>query len=94
MKRIADAFDPALKRMGIRGRVREEQLRELFADVVGPTLAPMCHVVRLEKDVMVISTPNSALAQQLHLESPRIVELLNHRLGDDVIRRLRFTSPR
>jgi hypothetical protein len=90
--RLADLIDPALRNLGIRSRVREEQLRALFTDAVGPALAPLCRAVRLERGALLIATSSSALAHQLHLESPRLIDTLNAALGTDAVRRLRFTA--
>jgi hypothetical protein len=90
--RIGDLLDPALKRLGVRTRVREEQLRTVLADVVGPALAPMCRAIALERGALLIATSNSALAHQLQLESVKLIAALNGALGTEAVRRLRFTA--
>lgn len=89
--RLSDLLDPALRGLGIRGRVREEQLRGLLAEAVGPALAPLCRAERLDRGVLLIATANSALAHQLQLESPRLIAALNAGLGSPAVRRLRFS---
>jgi hypothetical protein len=91
-ERLSDIIDPALRGMGIRGRVREEQLREALADLVGPALASMCRAERLSRGVLVVATSNTALSHQLQMESPRLIAALNVSLGADVVKRLRFTT--
>jgi predicted nucleic acid-binding Zn ribbon protein len=88
--RVGDILDPALRSLGVRTRVREERLRLVLGDVVGPALAPMCRAERLERGVLLIATANSALAHQLQLEAPRLIDAFNHALGAQVVRRLRF----
>ena len=90
--RVADLIDPALRGLGVRGRVLEEQLRGLFAEIVGPALSPMCRAVQLERGVLLVATSNSALAHQLHIESQHVIGALNERLGTTAVRRLRFTA--
>ena len=90
--RLADLIDPALRALGVRTRVREEQLRTLFAGVVGPALAPMCRAERLDRGVLLIATTNTALSHQLQLESQQLMRSLNTALGTDAVRRLRFTA--
>lgn len=92
MDRLSDLIDPALRGLGVRGRVREVQVRDVFAEVVGPALAPMCRAVSLERGVLLVGTANTALSHQLHLDSVRLVSSLNERLGADAVRRLRFTT--
>jgi len=91
-ERIADILDPALRSLGVRSRVREERLRLALADIVGPALASMCRADRLERGVLVIATTNTALAHQLQLESPRLIDACNQALGTVVVRRLRFCA--
>jgi hypothetical protein len=91
-ERIADILDPALRSLGVRSRVREERLRLALADIVGPALASMCRADRLEHGVLVIATTNTALAHQLQLESPRLIDACNQALGTVVVRRLRFCA--
>ncbi len=92
MERLADLLDPALRGLGVRGRVREVQVRDVFAEVVGPALAPMCRAVSLERGVLLIGVANTSLSHQLHLDSTRLVSMLNDRLGAAAVRRLRFTT--
>lgn len=91
-ERIADILDPALRSLGVRSRVREERLRLALADIVGPALAPMCRAERLERGALVIATANTALAHQLQLESPRLIDACNEALGTVAVRRLRFCA--
>jgi hypothetical protein len=92
MERLSDLIDPALRGLGVRGRVREVQVREVFTDVVGPVLAPMCRAVSLDRGVLLIGVANTALSHQLHLDSVRLVAVLNDRLGAAAVKRLRFTT--
>jgi predicted nucleic acid-binding Zn ribbon protein len=89
---IAGLLDSALREMGVRREVREVQLKEAFAAVIGPALAPLCDAISLERGTLLVATRNGALAQQLQLEMPVITAELNRRLGDGQVRRLRFTA--
>jgi hypothetical protein len=92
MDRLSDLIDPALRGLGVRGRVREVQVRDVFNDIVGPALAPMCRAISLDRGVLLIGVANTSLSHQLHLDSVRVVMLLNERLGTAAVRRLRFTT--
>jgi hypothetical protein len=89
---ISDVLGTALRRLGVQREVREVQLREAFAEVVGPALAPLCEARALQRGTVLVATRNGALAQQLQLEMPAIVRALNQRLGGDEVKRLRFTA--
>ena len=89
-ERISEILDGSLRALGVRGRVREEQLRAALAGVVGPALAPLCRALSLERGTLLIATTSGALAHQLQMESPRIIDALNVAVGTTVVRRLRF----
>ena len=91
-ERLGDILDPALRGLGVRTRVREERLRLVLGDVVGPALAPMCRAERLERGVLLIATANTALSHQLQLESPRLIDAFNDAVGTVVVKRLRFCA--
>ena len=91
-KRISDLFEPALRRMGIRRAVREVQLQEVFAEVVGPAVSPLCRAISLDRGALLVATAHTALSQQLQMDAPRIIAALNRRVGDGTVKRLRFTA--
>ncbi|HEV7467560.1 MAG TPA: DUF721 domain-containing protein [Candidatus Dormibacteraeota bacterium] len=83
---------PALRRMGISRKVRDAQLDDVLAVVVGPHAAPLCRPAGLDRGVLTIATAHGALAHQLQLESPRLIASLNEHLGGEVVKRLRFRA--
>lgn len=89
-KRISEVFDSALRGLEVRREVRELQLREIFALVVGPQAARLCNAVSLERGTLCVATVHTGLAHQLQLDSPQLIAELNRRLGADAVRRLRF----
>jgi len=91
-ERLGDLIDPALRGLGVRGPVREERLRIALAEVVGPGLAALCRAERLDRGVLLLATANSALAHQLQMDAPRVIAALNRRVGQDLVRRIRFTA--
>jgi hypothetical protein len=42
--------------------------------------------------VLLVGVANTSLSHQLHLDSVRLVAMLNDRLGAAAVRRLRFTT--
>jgi len=91
-ERLSDLIDPALRGLGVRGQVREERLRLALAEVVGASLASLCRAQRFDRGVLLIATANTALAHQLQMDAPRVIDALNRRIGQDLVRRIRFTG--
>lgn len=92
IEHISDIIEPALRGLGVQRRVREEQLRDVFAELVGPALSPMCRVAGLDRGVLAIAVSNTALSHQIHVESVHLIAALNERVGGNTVRRLRFTT--
>jgi hypothetical protein len=93
-RRLGDLLDSALRGLGagIRHGVREERLRDAFAEVVGEQLSPLCEAVSLDRGTLLIGTAHSALAHQLQLDSVQLIASLNEKLGVAVVKRLRFRA--
>jgi hypothetical protein len=91
-ERLGQILWPAVRRMGISRKVRDAQLDDVLALVVGPALAPLCRPAGLDRGVLTIATAHGALAHQLQLDAPRMIASLNEHLGGDVVRRLRFRA--
>ena len=91
-QRVSELIDDALRGLEIRPQVREVQLRDAFADVVGTHAAQLCHAVSLERGVLCIATAHSALAHQLRLDGPVLIAALNQRIGANAVQRLRFVQ--
>jgi len=91
-QRLSDLFDPALRRMGIRRAVRQVQVQDAFAVVVGPAMGGMCRALSLERGALLIATAHTALSQQLQMDAPRIIAAVNARVGEGTVKRLRFTA--
>jgi hypothetical protein len=89
-QRVSELIDDALRGLEIRPQVREVQLREAFADVVGTHAAHLSQAVSLERGVLCIATAHSALAHQLRLDGPVLIAALNQRIGANAVQRLRF----
>jgi predicted nucleic acid-binding Zn ribbon protein len=91
-QRISDLFDPALRRMGVRRAVRQVQVQDAFAEVVGPAVSGLCRALSLERGALLVATAHTALSQQLQMDAPRIIASLNARVGEGTVKRLRFTA--
>ncbi|HEY0492121.1 MAG TPA: DUF721 domain-containing protein [Candidatus Dormibacteraeota bacterium] len=90
MRSIGAALPSALKSLGISRRTREAQALYLWATVVGPYLARETAAIRLSGGTLLVSASSTALSHQLHLERAMLVERLNHLIGAEVIREIRF----
>lgn len=91
-QRLSELIDPALRGLGVRAQVREQRLRDALAAILGSSLSSLCRAERLDRGSLLIATANTALAHQLQLDAPRVIDELNQRMGQELVRRLRFTA--
>jgi hypothetical protein len=89
---VGEILWPALRRMGISRKVRDLQLEDALARVVGPALAHLCRPAGLDRGTLTVATAHGALSHQLQLDSPRVIAALNRELGAEMVRRLRFRA--
>jgi hypothetical protein len=94
MRSIGAALPSALKSLGISRRTREAQALYLWPSVVGPHLAGETSALRLTGGTLLVSASSTALSHQLHLERGLLVERLNHLIGAEVVREIRFRQGR
>ncbi|HZB97843.1 MAG TPA: DUF721 domain-containing protein [Candidatus Sulfotelmatobacter sp.] len=92
MDRLDNLLQPTLRRMGVERSVRLARLDHALGEILGEPLAPLCSVIKLKGGTAHIATSHPVLAHQLHLETSRLMEALNERLGEPVVERLRFCA--
>jgi hypothetical protein len=78
--------------MEIRGAVREKMALFEWEAAVGAEVARATRPVLVRGGVLTVETANPAWAQQLSLLKPRLLAAINARLGERLIKDLRFRS--
>jgi predicted nucleic acid-binding Zn ribbon protein len=90
MRSLKDALSGTLRGLGIARRTREAQALLLWAEVVGGPLAAETEALQLRGSTLWVRTSSAPLAHQLHIEKPRLLQLLNDRIGTTAVRDIRF----
>ena len=62
----------------------------LWPEVVGQPLASETEALQLRGSTLWVRTSSAPLAHQLHIEAPRLLQMLNARIGITVVRDIRF----
>lgn len=89
---LDEALDKYLRSHGLVRAGRESMVGLVWAEVVGDWYAQHSQVLRVDNGVVQVRCDSAARAQQLQLDSPRIMEALNQRLGGKAVREIRPTS--
>jgi predicted nucleic acid-binding Zn ribbon protein len=87
---IGDLLVPTLARLGFKQKAREAQVISAWPPVVGEGVAADTRAVHFARGCLTVETTSPALSHQLHLQRMLIVDGLNRRLGERVVRDIRF----
>ena len=88
--RIGDLLVPSLTRLGLRGRALEAQVLANWPAAVGEMVAEESHCVAFARGRLTVETTSPALSNQLMLQKQTILDALNERMGEPVVRDVRF----
>ncbi len=89
---LGKVLEETLERMEIKKTLREKLALFIWEEAVGPDLAGHTRPARVERGVMTVETSSPAWSQQLTLLKPGLLEAINKRLGERLIKDLRFHS--
>jgi len=88
--RVGDLLDSVLGRLGLRKRIKENEVFLVWEEAVGETVARNCRPKSITEGIMVIETKDNVWMQELSMLRQGIVEKINELLGWDAVRELRF----
>ncbi|MDB5095632.1 MAG: hypothetical protein JWM80_53 [Cyanobacteria bacterium RYN_339] len=89
---LARALKGALRGLNLDQRMRESQAMALWPDIVGDVTAGKTRPLYVNRGTLVVQVASSAWAHQLSLLKPRLLALIEERVGPGVIRDLRMKS--
>ena len=89
-ERLADLVPRVIAELGLDRVSEAAQLADAFTRAVGEHIAPHCRCQGARHGVVLAAVSDSAWAQRVQLEKPRILHALRAALGDDRARDLRI----
>lgn len=88
----SDLMKAGLNRVGLQQAVREKSAKVLWAEVVGEKTASVTRIDTIRDGVIFLTCRDSLWAQQLHFLCPMIIQKLNERLGNGVIKDIKLSG--
>lgn len=92
--RLQEVLRSAVSRLGLAGRLAQNEALLLWSEVVGEKLAARTEARAVKEGVLVVSVPGSAWAAELSLLKQDVLDRLNERLGEGTIKDIRFRVAR
>jgi predicted nucleic acid-binding Zn ribbon protein len=88
---VGELLVPTLARLGLKTRARQLQLMSIWAGVVGDAVAAETRISALSRTGgLTVETSSPALSHQLQLQRELIRAGLNDKLGEVVVKQIRF----
>lgn len=92
MEGIQDILPRVVRRMGIRRQLRLVLAGQALHQTCGDYLRPHVRVAAVEGTTLVVACAHPAIAHQLQIDSVRILDAVNLRVGEPPLRRVRFIT--
>jgi len=88
---LGDALRELIDDLGIGKRIREYDVVDVWADVVGPHIASVAEVKSIRNGVLVVTVKHPAWRQELQIRKKELIEGINTRLHQKVVRDITLT---
>lgn len=89
---VGGALHSAFARLGLEGRLAQQQAVVLWAEVAGPQIAAATRAMYVRDGILFVTAKSSTWAHELILRKAALLDGLNRRLGRGVISDIRFSG--
>ncbi|MBT3479596.1 MAG: DUF721 domain-containing protein [Candidatus Marinimicrobia bacterium] len=90
MQQLKSILNRFLKKEGIEKGVNQNKALLIWNETVGNTIAENTIAEKVEHGILTIKTNNPSWRQELLFKKQEIIEKLNHKLGENTIREIKF----
>ncbi len=89
-KHISSILSEVLKENGIEKILKYQLIKREWQNIVGEELSKICHIHKIKDDAIVIKLENPSWRTELMLQRNYIINKINDRIGEKLIKSLRF----
>lgn len=75
----------------LRPKLQEALLQQSWEELVGPAVAKRTQELKIKGDTLQIRVISSVLREELHFSKTHIIQVVNEKLGANVIREISLT---
>jgi hypothetical protein len=83
---IGDALKKFLDKSHLKGSIQALQIEEIWADVMGKTIARYTEKIQIHGQTLYINTTVAPLRQELIYQKDKIIQRVNEALGEKAIK--------
>ena len=89
---VGDVLRALLEETSLQNRMEELKAADLWSSVVGESLASLTGRPSVKNGVMAVGVPNASLRHELMMSRTALKEIINKKLGKEIISEIKFTS--
>ena len=90
MQHIKQAIKILLKKTGLEGGVKQQEVINVWEEVVGDKVSQNTSPEKVESGTLYIKTSNPTWRQELVFKKSDIIKKLNNKLGKNTIKEIKF----
>ena len=89
-KSLGDALDELIESFGIRGKLREQGIFDVWEKAVGEKIASAATPIRIVRGTLIVSVKSGVWRNELNLRKTEILSRLNEAMEGDVVKEIKF----
>ena len=90
MQSLKTAIDSMLRKFGIENAIAQNNVLNIWNEIVGEKVAKNTEPDRVEHGVVIVKVSSPTWRQELFLQKKEIINKINNTVGKNVIRDIRF----
>ncbi|HEV3249541.1 MAG TPA: DUF721 domain-containing protein [Puia sp.] len=83
---VGDAIKQFLNQSRIKGSIQALQIEEIWAEIMGKTIAKYTDKIQIHGQTLYINTSMAPLKQELLYQKDKIIQRVNEALGEKIIK--------
>ena len=89
-KSLGDALDELVETLGIRKKLREQDVFSLWNEAVGERIAQVAAPTRMVRGTLFVSVQSATWRNELSMRKREIMDRLNGILTEEIVRDIKF----
>ena len=89
-KTLGDALDDLVETLGIRKKLREQNVFSLWTQAVGERIAQVAEPTRMLRGTLFVRVQSAAWRNELSMRKHEIMSRLNEILTEEIVRDIKF----
>ena len=90
IRTLGDALDELVENLGIRQKLREQEVFEFWDKAVGERIAKVARPVRIAKGTLFVSVQSGVWRNELSMRRGEIQARLNEIVNEDIVKDIKF----